>query len=151
MQDAITPPNQNWQTVRCEHCPSRTPLRPDPANLERAKQGIFEPPLDEGIREIVLTLLANGVETFESCEGGRGHSFPEPTVRFEGSSAEGLRALSIALENGLPVSELRRSWGIVDGVIHGPWWVMTFHPPRNSPQWAERDTAARYAATKRSD
>jgi len=133
---------------RCEHCSGGTPLRPTPENLQRAKEGVFEPPLDEGIREIVLTLLANGVETFESCEGGRGHSFPEPTVRFEGSSAEGLRAFSVALENGLPVSQLRRVWGVVDGQIHGPWWVMTFHPPRNSPQWAERDTAARYAAAK---
>lgn len=132
-------------------CPSKTPLRPDPENLEQAKAGTFEPPLDAGIRDIVLTLLANGVETFESCEGGSGHSFPEPTVRFEGSSSEGLRALAIALENRLPVSELRRTWGIIDGVIHGPWWVMTFHPPRDSAQWVERDTTARYAAEKLSD
>ena len=128
-----------------------TPLRPDPQNLENAHNGKFDPPLDEGIRDIVLTLLVNGVETFESCEGGKGHSFPEPTVRFEGSSAEGLRALSVALANGLPVSQLRRVWGVVDGMIHGPWWVMTFHPPKDSPQWTERDTAARYAATKRGD
>jgi hypothetical protein len=128
---------------RCERCPSRTPLRPDPDNLARAQKLQLELPLDEGIREIVITLLANGIETFESCEGGAGHSFTEPTVRFEGASSEGLRALSVALENGLPVAELRRSWGIVDGLIHGPWWVMTFHPPRNSPQWAARDTTNR--------
>jgi hypothetical protein len=129
----------------------KTPFRPDPTNLQRLIEGVFEPPLDEGIRKLVLIFLANGMEAFESCEGGRGHSFPEPTVRFEGSSAEGLRALSIALENGLPVSQLRRVWGMLDGQIHGPWWVMTFHPPRNSPQWAERDTSARYAASKRAD
>jgi hypothetical protein len=130
MQDATTSENHNSQ-IRCERCPSRTPLRPDPENLERAKRGIFEPPLDEGVRDIVLTLLANGVETFESCEGGDGHSFSEPTVLFEGSAAEGWRALSIAFENDLPVSELRRAWGVIDGVIHhGAWWVMTFHPPR---------------------
>jgi hypothetical protein len=128
---------------RCDHCPGRTPLRPDPATLQRAKELYFEPPLDEGIRAIVITLVANGVETFESCEGGRGHSFPEPTVRFEGSSAEGLRALSVALENGLPITRLRRAWGIIDGSIHGPWWEMTFWPPKDSPQWAERDPAAR--------
>ena len=40
--------------------------------------------LDEGIREAVAVLVANGVETFESCEGGPGHAFPEPTIRFEG-------------------------------------------------------------------
>jgi hypothetical protein len=131
---------------RCEQCPGRTPLRPDPANLARAQELQFEPPLDEGIRQIVITLIANGVEAFESCEGGEGHSFAEPTVRFEGSSSEGLRALSVALENGLPVAELRRAWGVVDGLIHGPWWVMTFHPPRNSPQRTARDTTARYEA-----
>jgi hypothetical protein len=125
---------------RCTHCPGKTPFRPDPENLARAQELQFEPPLDEGIREIVVTLLANGVETFESCEGGRGHSFPEPTVRFEGASSEGLRALAVALENGLPVARLRRTWGVVDGMIHGPWWEMIFLPPRDSMQWADRDT-----------
>jgi hypothetical protein len=57
----------NLMAERCDHCPSRTPLRPDPENLQRAKELHFEPPLDEGIREIVTTLVANGVETFESC------------------------------------------------------------------------------------
>ena len=105
---------------------SKTPLRPDPETVQNARELIFDPPLDEGIREIVITLATNGVETFESCQGGPGHCFPEPTVRFEGSSGEGLRALSVALEHGLPVFRLRRSWGIVDGLIHGPWWEMTF-------------------------
>jgi hypothetical protein len=107
-------------------------------DLQRAQEFQFEPPLDEGIRKIVATLVANGVETFESCEGGRGHSFAEPTVRFEGASAEGLRALSVALENGLPIARLRRTLGIIDGLIHGPWWEMTFWPPKDSPQWADR-------------
>ncbi len=123
----------------------KTPFRPDPESIQRARESYFEPPLDEDIREIVITLVASGIETFESCEGGRGHSFPEPTVRFEGGSSEGLRALSVALENGLPVARLRRTWGIIDGTIHGPWWEMTFWPPKDSLQWADRDTAARYA------
>lgn len=141
----------NLMDERCDHCPSRTPLRPDPENLQRAKELHFEPPLDEGIREIVTTLVANGVETFESCEGGRGHSFPWPTVRFEGSSSEGLRALSVALSYGFRVDELKRVWGVVDGLLHGPWWEMTFLPPKDSPLWADRDTAARYAAQKKTD
>jgi hypothetical protein len=111
---------------RCAQCPGRTPFRPDPDNLARAKKLRFEPPLDEGIRDIVVMLIANGVETFESCEGGPGHGFPVPTVRFEGATSEGLRALSVALENGLPVYALRRTWGVIDGLIHGPWWEMTF-------------------------
>jgi hypothetical protein len=106
-------------------------------------QRVFDPPLDGGIQEIVLTLVANGVETFESCEGGKGHSFPEPTVRFEGDSSEGLRALSVALAHNLPVARLRRVWGIIDGAIHGPWWEMTFIPPKDSVLWEDRNTAAR--------
>ncbi len=117
---------------RCEHCPGRTPFRPDPENLARAKELAFEPPLDEGIRDIVVMLIANGIETFESCEGGEGHSFPEPTVRFEGGDSEGLRAVSVALENGLPVRRLRRTWGVQNNILHGPWWEMTFRSPKDS-------------------
>jgi hypothetical protein len=138
MQAETKPSNQDYQ--RCDHCPGRTPFRPDPESLQRARDFHFETPLDDGIREIVITLVANGVETFESCEGGRGHSFPEPTVRFEGGASEGLRAVSVALENGLPVRRLRRVWGFENNLIHGPWWEMTFLPPRDSLQWADRDT-----------
>lgn len=109
-----------------------TPLRPDPDVIQRARELTFDPPLDDGIRDIVVALVAAGVETFESCEGGSGHAFPEPTVRFEGQTSEGLRALSIALERGLPVYRLRRTWGVIDGMIHGPWWEMTFLPPRHT-------------------
>jgi hypothetical protein len=61
----------------------------------------YDPPLDPGIRAAVETLCAAGVETFESCEGGHGHAYPEPTVRFHGQSAEGFRALSAAMQAGL--------------------------------------------------
>lgn len=63
-----------------------------------------------------------------SCADG--HSYREPTVRFEGGISEGLRAVSIALAYGLPVVSLRRAWEVVDGMLHGPWWEMTFTPPR---------------------
>lgn len=122
---------------RCAHCPGRTPFRPDPENLARAKELQFEPPLDKGIRDIVIMLIANGVETFESCEGGNGHCFPEATVRFEGAESEGLRAVSVALENGLPVRRLRRVWGIQENALHGPWWEMTFRSPKESHRRAQ--------------
>jgi hypothetical protein len=86
----------------------------------------FRPALDEGIREAVMCLIRNGIETFESCEGGPGHCFPEPTIRFEGDAPEGFRALSVALSFGLPVFRLRRTWGVSEGYPHGPWWEMTF-------------------------
>lgn len=88
-----------------------------PIDLER---------LDPGIRSVVEILASNGVETFESCEGGEGHSFHEPTVRFHGNHAEGFRALAIALQHGLRVCELRRYYSIEDGEPVGPRWEMTF-------------------------
>lgn len=86
-------------------------------------------PVDAGIEAIVRVLWENGVETFESCEGGPGHSFLEPTVRFHGGHAEGFRALGVALQHGLRVAHLRRYWAIENGEPHGPHWEMTFASP----------------------
>jgi hypothetical protein len=70
------------------------------------------------------------METFESCEGGRGHSSPEPVVRFDGQPPEGLKAVSAALYGQLKVHTLRRVWRIEDGELVGPWWELTFSPVR---------------------
>jgi hypothetical protein len=82
--------------------------------------------LDTGIRDAVLMLREHGVETVESCQGGEDHAYPEPTVRFAGGKAEGYRALSIALQLGLRVSELRRVWPVLDYEPTGPYWELTF-------------------------
>jgi hypothetical protein len=82
--------------------------------------------LDPGIRHFVIVLRQGGVETFESCEGGDGHAFAEPTVRFHGTSVEGYRAFALAMENGLPVLGLKRAFQVNDGWLEGPWWEMTF-------------------------
>jgi hypothetical protein len=126
-------PHDNLGQV-CNDCPSRTPFRPNPEAIQRAQQLEFDPPLDEGIREIVHKLVSQGVETFESCQGGEGHIFPEPIVRFEGGIAEGPRAFAVAVSFGLPVSRLRRTWGVRDGMLHGPWWEMTFMLPTRPAQ-----------------
>ena len=84
--------------------------------------------LDKGIEQAVFALRAAGFETWESCEGGPGHAFHEPTVRFNGDLQEGLRALSAALEAGLKVYQLRRVWRMNDGELEGPWWDLTFIP-----------------------
>lgn len=81
---------------------------------------------DEGIKLALTVLIGNGVETYQSCQGGAGHSYPEPTVEFHGDLPEGFRALSVALTYGLHVDELRRVWSIQDGVPTGPFWAMTF-------------------------
>lgn len=82
--------------------------------------------LDSGIARHVDILEAAGVETFESCQGGDGHAFLEPTIRFYGNRGEGFRALALAITHGLPVSEVRRYWQIVDGEPEGPHWELTF-------------------------
>ncbi|MGI8519378.1 MAG: hypothetical protein ACR2MC_02000 [Actinomycetota bacterium] len=97
--------------------------------------------LDPGIAHIVDALRAHGVETFESCEGGAGHSYAEPTVAFHGVYAAGFHALSIALGLGLPVRDLRRVWEVVRGEPSGPVWQMTFMN-QTSPVVASPDRAA---------
>lgn len=81
--------------------------------------------LDPGIRAAVDALRAEGVETFESCEGGEGHAYPEPTIRFHGDRSEGFRALAVAMRSGLTVTALRRTWPILECEPTGPWWEMT--------------------------
>lgn len=85
----------------------------------------YDPPLDTGIAAAVIALNQANVETFESCEGGKGHAFPEPTVRFHGEKSEGYRAAAALLSAGLPVSELRRVWVLIDGDLTGPHWEVT--------------------------
>lgn len=82
----------------------------------------FDPPLDRGIDSFVRHLVSNGIETYESCQGGPGHVYPEPTVRFLGGASEGYRALSYALEGGFDVAELSRVWPLIDGELTGPYW-----------------------------
>jgi len=89
----------------------------------------FDPPLDEGIAAAVSALRDANVETFESCGGGPGHAYNQPTVRFHGDRSEGYRALASVLgKHGLRVAELRRVWPVVDGEATGPWWELTFAP-----------------------
>jgi hypothetical protein len=61
--------------------------------------------LDAGIRRAVLILRSAGVETFESCEGGPGHAFPDPTIKFHGGAWAGYRALRIQLGRVLEMAE----------------------------------------------
>lgn len=87
----------------------------------------FDPPLDAGIEKEVIVLREASIETFESCEGGKEHAFPEPTIRFHGDCVTGRQAVAIALKAGLAVSELRRVWPVLDGDLTGPCWELTFH------------------------
>ncbi len=101
-------------------CPG-SPLRTEPEDNSE-----FSPPLDAGIAKTVVVLRDAGVETFEACQGGPGHAYPEPTVRFHGNMAAGLHALAVVTKEGLPVAALRRVWPIQGGMPTGPWWELTF-------------------------
>lgn len=89
---------------------------------------IEEAKLDEAIKPIVLLLQQHGVETFESCQGGIGHCFPDPTVRFYGDKYEGLRVAHICLQNALPIQQIRRAFDVYDDELHQPFWEVTFKP-----------------------
>ena len=84
--------------------------------------------LDKGIRNEVKILRKSGIETFESCEGGKGHAFFEPTIRFHGNQPEGLKAVSVAMYGNLKVAELRRVYRVDEREMIGPWWELTFVP-----------------------
>ena len=82
--------------------------------------------LDAGIRRAVLILRSEGIETFESCEGGSGHACPEPLIRFHGNAFEGMKAYSIAKNHGLPVLSIAYEYSESDGWLQGPYWKITF-------------------------
>jgi len=98
---------------------------PSNADIEAFRRQ-FSLPIDRGIARAVKLLSDSGIETYESCEGGSSHSFPEPTIRFFGDKQEGYRATCVALQFGLPVLSLRRFWVVIDGELTGPNWEMTF-------------------------
>ena len=99
--------------------------------MSARKPGRPAPPIpgryDLGINRAVVLLQENGIETVESCEGGLGHAYPEPTVKFRGGPGEGWRAVGVCLTYGLPISELRRTWDILDrNDPTGPYWEVVF-------------------------
>jgi hypothetical protein len=88
--------------------------------------------LDRGIERAVRILQSAGVETFESCEGGHGHAFTEPTIRFHGTPEAGWRAMAVCIANALPVLALRRVWYVLDSnEPTGPDWEIVFRERLN--------------------
>lgn len=115
---------------------------------DRFEDGRLDPAgLDVGIRHYVLVLRSQGIETCQSCQGGPGHTYLEPTVDFHGGQAEGPRAVAAALTHGLPVFELRRVWHVRDGEMTGPLWAMTFDV--RADVWLDREQARTAAWFKR--
>lgn len=117
-------------TPSASACRMKGSRSPDLRASDKVRRFISDLPhdhiIDPGIARAVSALQAAGVETFESCQGGAGHAFLEPTVRFHGGNSEGLRALAAAIDGGLPVAALRRVWTVIDSEPTGPSWELTF-------------------------
>ena len=82
--------------------------------------------LDIGIKNTVELLRKFNIETVQSCEGGKGHSYPEPTIEFCGTQEAGYRAVSICIAHGLPISKLYRFSNVEGDELTGPYWAITF-------------------------
>jgi hypothetical protein len=87
--------------------------------------------LDRWMRYAVLVLHRGGIRTYESCQGGHGHAFPEPTVRFEGDREDAFRAVTLARSCGLPAHHLRQFWRLNEEGAESPAWELTFYPLRH--------------------
>ena len=85
--------------------------------------------MDIGIVRAVQILIDADIATYESCQGGEGHAYREPTIRFKGTPACGWRALSLLMMYGLPVKRLSQTWVLSYGVPDGPCWEVTFTRP----------------------
>ena len=102
---------------------------PDRVGWDRTAEDLG---LDPGIARVVMTLREHGIETMQSCEGGEGHAYAEPTVEFGGGYGDGWKALGIAFNYGFPVGTLMREWRIDWETREpvGPYWVMVFSTVR---------------------
>ena len=85
--------------------------------------------LDHGIRFAVRVLhAAGGIETCQSCQGGKGHSYLEPSIDLiaTGNDAVGFRALAALVDYGLPVSGIAIVWPVRHGLPYERLWRITF-------------------------
>ncbi|MES2373778.1 MAG: hypothetical protein V4557_14455 [Bacteroidota bacterium] len=78
----------------------------------------FPDNIDEQIRPVVEVLTRHGFKTFESCQGGEGHFFNEPTVRFWGTENDLLKAYEICQCYKIAVFEARRVYGKEDVYVN---------------------------------
>jgi hypothetical protein len=85
--------------------------------------------LDPGIRFAVRVLhAAGGLETCQSCQGGKGHAYPEPSIDLiaRGDDALGFRALAALQDRGLPASQVLIVWNIQNGLPYEKLWRIVF-------------------------
>lgn len=84
--------------------------------------------LDPGIRFPVRVLhAAGGIETCQSCQGGKGHAYLQPTVDLISGSSDaiGFRALAALQAYSLPVDAIALVWSIHQGLPYERIWRVT--------------------------
>jgi uncharacterized membrane protein len=89
----------------------------------------FYAKLDRGIRFAVRVLHAHGFETCQSCQGGKGHPYAEPSVDLPLNSTDGVvfGALCALSAHGLPVSSIAIVWNVQQsGLINEKIGRITF-------------------------
>ncbi|HUJ07633.1 MAG TPA: hypothetical protein VLX31_16110 [Streptosporangiaceae bacterium] len=107
-----------------------SPMAWDRAELEEYARTIDASGcMDIGIVRAVRILMDADIATYESCQGGEGHAYREPTIRFKGTPACGWRALALLMCYVLPVGRLSQTWVLNYGVPDGPCWEVTFTRP----------------------
>jgi hypothetical protein len=94
--------------------------------------------VDELILPAVKVLNEHGFKTFESCQGGEGHCFSEPTVRFFGSEWDLIKAFEICQAYNMVAFQARRVYlkediydnhgvGELNGMPRGRGWGIPFN------------------------
>lgn len=91
----------------------------------------FYTSLDPGIRFAVKVLHARGIDTCQSCQGGKGHCYDRPTIDMETSDddAWGFAALAALRDYGLSVRDVSLLWRISHGLPFERLWRITFWKP----------------------
>lgn len=91
--------------------------------------------VDPGILAAVEILNAHGFETVESCQGGEGHCYDLPTVRFKGNEFDVIRAYELCLAHRLCVLEGKRVYRKCTDIIKDNNWAnplgQTYEPVLN--------------------
>jgi hypothetical protein len=118
-------------------------------------EGGGDEPIDPGILGWVNLLRFHGIETCQSCEGGIGHAYPEPTIEFYGNRYIGWWAASVAMMagefDGLRAYSLSRRWHLSDGEPQQPVWALTLIGQTTHPWWPKGTKHHAAATPSKSD
>lgn len=80
--------------------------------------------VDEVIRPAVKIMREHSFSTFESCQGGKGHPFTEPTIRFNGTEFDLITAYELCYHYKLNVTCVRRVY-VKNPVYNNKWEEIT--------------------------